>query len=105
MLENHISKNSFLFQALTEEEQENIAGGQSEDILGTSNFFFQKTDIETEANNNLNLADDESGSQNTKYTFSQITMASSTTFRLPNFSFNANSINEFMAKVISGLIS
>ncbi len=105
MWENHISKNSFLFQTLTEEEQENIAGGQSDGILGTSNFFFQKTDIETEANNNLNLADDESGSQSTKYTLSQITMASSTTFRLPSFSFNTNSINDFIAKAISGLFS
>ncbi|AVZ30116.1 hypothetical protein PN465_01160 [Nodularia spumigena CS-584] len=105
MSENNTSNNSFLFRSLSEEEQESLAGGQEEGILGTSNFFFQKTDIETEANNNLNLAEDESGSQSTKYTFSQITMASSTTFRLPSFSANRNSVNNFIAKIISGLTS
>ena len=97
--------NTFLFQCLSEEEQESLAGGQSEGVIGTSNFFFQKTDIETEADNNLNLAEDESGSQATKYTLSQITMASSITFTLPNSSPNTNSINNFIAQVISGLTS
>ncbi|HYW18306.1 MAG TPA: hypothetical protein VE956_03160 [Nodularia sp. (in: cyanobacteria)] len=104
MLENNKLNNSFLFQCLTEAEQESIAGGQGEGILGTSNFFFQKTDIQSEANNNVNLAD-ESVSQTTKYNLSQITMASSLTFRLPDFNSNSNSINNFIAKVLSGLIS
>ena len=105
MSENNLSNNSFLFQSLSEEEQESLAGGQGEGILGTSNFFFQKTDIQTEANNNLNLAEDESNSQSTKYNLSQITMASSITFTLPTANSHNNSINNFIAKVISGLIS
>ncbi|MBE9199972.1 MULTISPECIES: hypothetical protein [unclassified Nodularia (in: cyanobacteria)] len=103
MSENHTSNNSFFLQSLTEAEQESLTGGQGEGILGTSNFLFQKTDIQTEADNNLNLAKDESGSQTTKYNLSQITMASSITFGLPNPSSNSNSINDFIAKVISGL--
>ncbi|MEA5516192.1 hypothetical protein [Nodularia sp. UHCC 0506] len=99
-----MSKNyPFFFQSLIEEEQESLAGGQSNGILGTSNFFFQKTDIETEANNNLNLAGDESISQGTKYTLSQVTMASSITFTLPHLNSATNSINNFIAKVIKGL--
>ena len=97
--------NTSLFQDLTEEEQESLAGGQGEGILGTSNFFFQKTDIQTEANNNLNLAEDESNSQSTKYTLSQITMASSITLTLPTANSHNNSINNFIAKVIRGLTS
>ncbi len=105
MSENNLSNNSFLFQSLSEEEQESLAGGQDEGILGTKNFFFQKTDIATEANNNLSLAEDESNSQSTKYTLSQITMASSITFTLPTANSHNNSINNFIAKVIRGLIS
>lgn len=105
MSENNTSNNSFIFQFLTEAEQESLTGGQNAGILGTSNFLFQKTDIETEANNNLNLGENESGSQSTKYTLSQITMASSITFALPTSNSNNNSINNFIARVISGLIS
>ncbi|TVP59678.1 MAG: hypothetical protein EA343_19365 [Nodularia sp. (in: Bacteria)] len=105
MSENNTSNNLFVFQDLTEEEQESLAGGQSEGVIGTSNFFFQKTDIETEADNNLNLAEDESGSQSTKYNLSQITMASSITFTLPNSRSNTNSIGNFVSKIISGLFS
>ena len=63
MSENHI----YFWQYLCEEQQESLVGGQGENILATSNFFFQKTDIQTQADNNLYLGEDESGTQSTKY--------------------------------------
>jgi hypothetical protein len=103
MSENHTSNNSLPFQALSEAEQENLVGGQTEDILATTNFFFQKTDISTEAENNLNLSEEESGSQATKYTLSQVTLASSITFTLP--SFRPDNLNNLISRMISGLFS
>lgn len=101
MSENHI----YFWQDLSEEQQESLVGGQGENILATSNFFFQKTDIQTQADNNLNLGADESGTQTTKYNLSQITMASSITFRLPNFPSPGNSLNNLIAQIIRGFIS
>jgi hypothetical protein len=105
MIKNHTSKKHSFFQYLSEQEQEKLAGGQTQDILGNSNFFFQKTDIQTEADNNLNLADDDSSSQTTKYTLSQITIASSITFTLPSSPPNSNSLNNLMGKIINQLFS
>ncbi|MDB9373103.1 hypothetical protein [Nodularia sphaerocarpa] len=105
MLENNRSNNSFLFQSLSEKEQESLSGGLAEGMLGSSNFLFQKTDIQTEADNNLNPADDESSSQSSKYNLSQITMASSITFRFPTFSGNSNILNNLIPQITSGLIS
>jgi hypothetical protein len=101
MTENH----TFSWHALSEEEQESLVGGLGENILGTSNFFFQKTDIQTEADNNLNLGGEESGSQTSKYSFSQITMASSITFKLPSFPSHGNSVNHVISQIIRGLFS
>ena len=101
MSENHI----YFWQDLSEEQQESLAGGQGENILATSNFLFQKTDIQTEADNNLNLGADESGTQSTKYNFSQITMASSITFKLPSVPSTGNSLNNLIAQIIRGFIS
>jgi hypothetical protein len=103
MSKNHPSNNSLPFQSLSEAEQENLVGGQTEDILATTNFFFQKTDISTEAENNVNLSPDESGSQATKYTLSQITLASSITFTLPNL--RPDNLHNFIGRMISGLFS
>ncbi|MTJ07647.1 MULTISPECIES: hypothetical protein [unclassified Anabaena] len=67
-----------LFISLSEAEQESLVGGQISSMFGEGldegNLFFQKTDIETEGNNNLNLAAGDSSSENTKYKLSQITM-------------------------------
>ncbi|MBE9051904.1 hypothetical protein IQ243_16030 [Nostocales cyanobacterium LEGE 11386] len=105
MSENNTSNNSKIFQYLSEEEQESLVGGQNFNPLGDSKFFFQKTDIQTEAENKLNLADAESGSQITKYNLSQVTMASSITFGLPNFNSHSNSLNNLITKILSGLFS
>jgi len=105
MFKKHTSKKHSFFQYLSEQEQEKLAGGQTQDILGNSNFFFQKTDIQTEADNNLNLAGDDSSSQTTKYTLSQITIASSITFTLPSSPPNSNSLNNLMGKIINQLFS
>ncbi|MDB9541174.1 hypothetical protein NWP22_08380 [Anabaenopsis tanganyikae CS-531] len=101
MSENHI----YFWQHLCEEQQESLVGGQGENILATSNFFFQKTDIQSQADNNLNLGEDESGTQTTKYNLSQITMASSITFTLQNFPSPGNSLNNLIAQIIRGFIS
>ncbi len=102
MSENH---NIYCWQHLCEEQQESLVGGQGENILATSNFFFQKTDIQTQADNNLNLGEDESGTQTTKYNLSQITMASSITLTLPNFPSPGNSLNNLITQIIRGFIS
>ncbi|MDH6087277.1 hypothetical protein [Umezakia ovalisporum] len=105
MSKNYTSNQSFLFRCLSEEEQENLTGGQSQDILGNSNFLFQKTDIQTEADNHINLTEDESGSQSTKYTLSQITIASSISFTLPSVSSHSNSPRNLISKIINGVFS
>lgn len=101
MTENH----TFSWHALSEEEQEILVGGLGENILGTSNFFFQKTDIQTQADNNLSLGEEESSSQTSKYSFSQITMASSITFKLPIFLSHGNNVNHIISEIIRGLFS
>lgn len=65
-----------LFLAISEQEQENISGGCSNHSeLAISNFFFQKTNIETFANSAINLSGSNgsiSSVQQTGYKFSQI---------------------------------
>lgn len=102
MSENNEFNHPELFSDLSEAEQESLTAGQSLNLLGNSNFYFQATNIETEANSNLNLAGVESSTQNTKYNFSQITIASSTTFTLPNISWGANNLfGKFLRRLFS----
>lgn len=83
MSENNQINNSELFRELSEQEQQNLTAGQNLDFLeGKNDFLFQLTNIQTEANNNLNSGG-ESGTQNTKYNFLQITLGASITFSLP----------------------
>jgi len=63
-----------LFIDLSEKKQETVSGGGSFDI---SDFFFQKTDIATFANNETRVSDGNrsiSSKQQTGYMLSQITM-------------------------------
>jgi hypothetical protein len=102
MSENNEVNHPELFSNLSEAEQESLTAGQSLNIVGGSNFYFQVTNIETEANSNLNLAGVESGTQNTKYKFSQVTIASSTTFTLPNTSRGRNNLfGKFLGRLFS----
>ncbi|WP_414564378.1 MULTISPECIES: hypothetical protein [unclassified Anabaena] len=105
MSKNNIYHDSDFLPCLSEEEQETLAGGQSMNVLGSADFFLQKTDIQTEAENNVNLAGGESGSQTTRYNLSQVTMASSITFGIPNFSDTSNRVNNFVTNVLRGLFS
>jgi hypothetical protein len=73
-----------LLRDLDESEQEIFTAGQNSNTFGNSDFFLQITDISTEANNKLNLSGGESGSQNTKYNFSQITIGYSINLTLLN---------------------
>lgn len=102
MSDNNKFNHPELFKDLSEAEQESLTSGQSLNVLGGSNFYFQVTNIETEANSNLNLAGVESNTQNTKYNFSQVTIASSTTFTLPNIS---QGMKNLFGKFLGGLFS
>jgi hypothetical protein len=65
---------------LSESEQEAVVGGFGlEDFFGS--FFFQKTDIDTFADAQANLADGSSISRRTGYKLSRITLA----FTMPFF--------------------
>lgn len=91
-------------QSLSAAEQENLVGGQSMNVIGNTDFFLQKTDIQTEAENNVNLNNSESVSQITRYNLSQVTMASSITFGIPNLSETSNRFNNFMNNIFKRLI-
>ncbi len=68
-------KDTELLQELSEPEQEAVAGGFGlEDIF--SSFFFQKTDIDTSAEDNTHIAPmGISNSRRTRYRLSQVTLA------------------------------
>jgi hypothetical protein len=79
MSDSHEDSLQFLAE-LSEQEQEAIAGGFGlEDFFGS--FFFQKTDIDTFAEDRTNISNDVSISRRTGYKLSQITLA----FTMPLF--------------------
>lgn len=104
MSENVTSNYEDLFYNLSELEQETLAAGQSQDMLGKTDLFFQKTNIETEADRNLNIGGD-SDQQSTKYRLSQITIGSSMTFFIPDINSGVqgwnNLLNTFLGKLFS----
>ncbi|WP_353931277.1 hypothetical protein WJM97_01330 [Okeanomitos corallinicola TIOX110] len=91
MTNNSTTNNQQLLHDLSALEQQNIIGGQDFAVIGNVDFFLQKTDIETNADNQLTMGANESNSQNTKYNLSQITMGFSFTFGLPKNNFNPHS--------------
>ncbi|TAE58616.1 MAG: hypothetical protein EAZ87_12770 [Nostocales cyanobacterium] len=76
-----------LLDELSDLEQQLITGGQDFSMIGNTEFFLQKTDIETTADNHLQTGNNESNSQNTKYNLSQLTIGFSFTFGFPKMSF------------------
>nr|WP_228014294.1 hypothetical protein [Fortiea sp. LEGE XX443] len=89
---------------MSEPEQQSLASGQNLDFGGKSDFFFQQTNIQTEADNNLNSGS-ESSTQTTKYNFSQITLGVSITFGLPIISFRGNKLSHWMNNLLKELFS
>jgi hypothetical protein len=73
-------KDAELLQELSEPEQEAVAGGFGlEDLF--SSFFFQKTDIDTSAEDNTHIAPvGISNSRRTRYRLSQVTIAFTTPY-------------------------
>ncbi|MEH2309357.1 hypothetical protein [Nostoc sp.] len=101
MSENTKSQNPKWFRDLSEKEQETLAAGQipnlpDEAMPVESNFFLQQTNIQTTADNTLNLANGDVSSQKTKYIFSKVTLGFATKIRVPNFSLFLNKLNNFM---------
>lgn len=98
MSENFTSNYEDLLCNLSEAEQETLTAG-FQDMLGKTDWFFQQTNIETEADRNLNVGSD-SDKQSTKYRLSQITIGSSMTFFVPDINSSVqgwnNLINSFL---------
>ncbi|MFM2061724.1 MAG: hypothetical protein RLZZ507_1394 [Cyanobacteriota bacterium] len=104
MSENFTANHENWFFNLSEAEQETLAAGQSQNMLGKTDLFFQNTNIETEADRNLNIGGD-SDNQRTKYRLSQITIGSSMTFFIPDINSGVqgwnNLLNTFLGKLFS----
>jgi len=97
-----------LFRYLSDAEQESLIGGQISPqlgLLGESNSFFQKTDIEAEGKNDLKLASGDSTSQTTKYKLSQLTMAFSLTFGLLTISSSGDKLSNLLPGFLNNLFS
>ncbi len=73
MSDNMQPKNADFLADLSEAEQESLAAGRLQPI--GDYFFFQKTDIDTFADNQYNFANRRSAAQKTGYRLSQITLA------------------------------
>ncbi|MEA5618583.1 hypothetical protein VB711_12155 [Cronbergia sp. UHCC 0137] len=99
MNDNNTCNDHPLFDDLSEAEQESITAGQDNNIFASSDFFFQKTDIQSGADNNLNLGGSETNSQSSNYSLSQITIGSSITFRLPNFNLGRNKLKNLLSNI------
>ncbi|MBK1988091.1 hypothetical protein A0J48_011165 [Sphaerospermopsis aphanizomenoides BCCUSP55] len=84
MSENYPYNQHQLFRDLSPEEQESLTGGKSMNLLKAINFFLQKTDIDTEADSNLNIGVGEDTGEHTKYKLSQLTIGYSILFATPN---------------------
>ncbi|HLO87054.1 MAG TPA: hypothetical protein VK203_18905 [Nostocaceae cyanobacterium] len=106
MSENFASNHEKLINDLSETEQESIVAGQNIDIpgLGNTDFFFQNTNIQSSATNNLNLGGSDSSSQTTTYNLSQVTIVSSVQFILPSLSTNGLKMNKLLSR-LKGLFS
>ncbi|WP_413171307.1 hypothetical protein [Anabaena azotica] len=99
MSKNFTSNSDKMLCDLSEAEQEIIIAGQSENIPVQANLFLQNTNIQTEADNKLNLGSD-SSSQKTKYNLSQSTIGFSVSFILPNISSVMNNRGNLLPNIL-----
>jgi hypothetical protein len=99
--EKFTSKYEDWFCNLSEAEQETLAAG-FQNILGKTDWFFQQTNIETEADRNLNVGGD-SDQQSTKYRLSQIIIGSSITFFVPDTNSSVQGWNNLINSFIGNL--
>ncbi|MBD2495070.1 hypothetical protein [Nostoc sp. FACHB-280] len=88
---------------LSPQEQESLAAGQNSDFFAKSDFFLQKTDIQTDAENQLSSGG-ESNTQSSRYNLSQITIGTSVTFRWPQVTFSVDKWNSWMNNVLKDLL-
>ncbi len=95
MADNQTSKHQALFHDLSEADQEILIAGQVFNVIGKTDFFFQKTDIDSAADSDLNLGVSESSTQSSKYKLSQITIATSFTFGIPIINYPGNELSDF----------
>jgi hypothetical protein len=75
-------EDSEIITELSDKEQEILTGGRASSF-GFDNFFFQRTDINSFASNDLNISSGNSSlssSQRSGYSFSQITLGFSSLF-------------------------
>ncbi|WP_341530255.1 hypothetical protein WKK05_13765 [Nostoc sp. UHCC 0302] len=105
MYDNSKLQNLELLRDMSEQEQEILAAGQSSNLENKGNLFLQKTNLETQAENILNLKNGDISLQKTKYTLSQITLGASIKFGLPDFKLVENSASSFIGKLLNGLVS
>ncbi|MBD2294148.1 hypothetical protein H6G06_11765 [Anabaena sphaerica FACHB-251] len=94
-----------LFYDLSEAEQQSLISGQGFDVIGKTDFFFQTTNIESAADNDLNLGENESNSQSSKYKLSQINLGASLTFGLKTISPGSNIWSHFLPNILNKLFS
>ncbi|MFN6514607.1 MAG: hypothetical protein RMY29_008905 [Nostoc sp. CreGUA01] len=105
MSENIKSDNSQWLRDLSAEEQEALTAGQITNIPSEDNFFVQKTNTETTANNTLKLANGDISSQKTKFISSQFTLAYSINLRIPNLSSSSNLVNNSLENILNKIFT
>lgn len=103
MAENPISNDFEFLRNLSEEEQEKLAAGQNINSLSETNFFIQQTNINSTADNTLNVGANDVSSQNTTYSLSQTTIGASITLGLPNLSQGGNKWSNFFGNILGSL--
>jgi hypothetical protein len=93
-----------LFRHLSDTEQESLVGGQIFPMFGLfaeNKLFLQKTDLETEGENNLTLASGDSTTQTSKYKLSQLTIQLSFTFGFLSISSNADGWSNLLSNFLN----
>lgn len=100
MMENFKPDYQDLLVDLSETEQESLISGKSFDVIGKTDFFLQTTNIDSSADNELNLGENESSSQNSKYRLSQITIGVSFNFGLTNIRSVGNRWSSLLPDII-----
>lgn len=106
MSDNNQFNHPDLFRDLSELEQEKITAGENINVPGESSVFLQKTDIQSYAENNMNLTSfGDLSTQKTGYRFSQITFGANIKFGLPYPPTSQNILPEFFANFLSNLFS
>jgi hypothetical protein len=103
MADNHTSNHQALFLDLSEANQEILIAGQGFNVIGKTDFFFQKTDIDSAADSDLNLEGSESSTQSSKYKLSQITLGTSFTFGIPIINYPGNKLSDFLPNFLNKL--